>query len=397
MSPPAFGDKTICGSGIGKGPSAAAAALQAVEQARARLAGETPELGFMFASPELSLSEAMAAVRAALPDTDLAGCSTAGEITEQGLAEGGIAVLLVRWGEASHLVKLTPRTDIALGQVAQQLQTPLFDKAMDLGKRAACVVLGDGLSPMFEQVVTQLRRSAHGEHSVVGGGAADGRRFGQTQVAANDLFAEGGMVCVQVMTKNPWGVGVAHGVHPVSSRMTVTESNGNVVETIDGRPAFSIYREYAASLGVELSEANAPQFLVENELGVLLFEDLVRVRAGLKVGARGSIVFAGEVPEGSTVCIVRGEADEILSAAKSAALRAKAGLGDVPAAGVLVFSCVCRGMVLGSRYGEEIQALRSVFPDVPIAGFSSYGEVACTSQKLDGYHNDAIVVAAIPR
>lgn len=371
--------------------------MQAIDQARARLGGETAELGFLFVSPELSLADAMAAARAALPDTDLAGCTTAGEITEQGLSEGGVAVLLIRWGEASHLVKLTPNTDIALEQVAQQLQTPLFEKAMDLGKRAACVVLGDGLSPMFEHVVAQLRRSAHGEHSVVGGGAGDGRRFAHTQVAANDLFADGGIVCVQVMTKNPWGVGVAHGVHPVSSRMTVTESSGNIVQTIDGRPAFGMYREYAASLGIELDEQNAPQFLVENELGVLLFEDLVRVRAGLRVGPRGSIHFAGEVPEGSTVCIVRGEADDILAAATSAALRAKAGLGDVPAAGVLVFSCVCRGLVLGPRYGEEVQALRSVFPDVPIAGFSSYGEVACTSQKLDGYHNNAIVVAAIPR
>jgi len=362
--------------------------------ALARFEHATPDLGLLFVSPDLSLADAMGEARTLLPNTDFIGCSTAGEITERGLTDGGVAILLISWGEASHLIKLTPRTDEALGQVAEQLQAPLLDKALGIGKRAACVVLGDGLSPMLEQVVAQLRRGPN--HLIVGGGAADGRNFRHTQVAVNELSAEGGMACLQVMTKNAWGVGVAHGVRPVTPRMTVTKTSGNVVESIDGRSALEVYESYAAKLGLEFDRNDATQFLVENELGVLLFEDLVRVRAGLRILPNGALFCAGEVPEGSTCCIVRGERDEVLAAATTAAEMALKRLGGVRAAGVLVFSCVCRSMVLGEQYAAEIEAIKKVFPDTPIAGFSSYGEVACTSDRLDGYHNDTIVVAAIP-
>jgi len=390
----AFGERTICASGAAVDESAALATRRAFELALTRFERERPDVGILFVSPKLSLAEAMGEARTLLPETDFLGCSTAGEMTERGLTEGGVAVLLIRWGEASHLIKLTPRTDDALGKVAEQLQEPLLDKALGIGKRAACIVLGDGLSPMLEQVVTQLRRAPN--HLIVGGGAADGRDFKHTHVAVNELSAEGGMACLQVMTKHAWGVGIAHGVHPVTPRMTVTKTNGNVVETIDGRLARDVYRDYATRLDLEFDPDDAAQFLVENELGVLLFEDLVRIRAGLRLLPNGALFCAGEVPEGSTVCIVRGGREDILAAATSAAEAARKGLDGVRAAGVMVFSCVCRGMVLGDQYAEEIEAVKRVFPDTPVAGFSSYGEVACTSERLDGYHNNTIVVAAIP-
>jgi hypothetical protein len=128
----------------------------------------------------------------------------------------------------------------------------------------------------------------------------------------------------------------------------------------------------------------------------LLFDGIVRVRAPIRLEQDGALFLAGAVPEGSLVCVVRGSHEEIIAAARAAAEEARDALAGGQAAGILVFSCVCRGMVLGDRYGEEIAAIRSVFPDVPMAGFSSYGEVARTRSRLAGYHNDTIVVVAIP-
>jgi hypothetical protein len=66
------------------------------------------------------------------------------------------------------------------------------------------------------------------------------------------------------------------------------------------------------------------------------------------------------------------------------------------AAGVLLFDCVCRGMILKDQFQKEIDAVRAVFPDVPIAGFLTYGEIARFKGRLDGWHNTTTVVAAIP-
>jgi hypothetical protein len=383
--------KTACESGAATGASANDAVKAAIGSARQKLGSNTPHLGMLFVSARHSLKEALAAARRELPDTDFLGCTSAGEITDAGLTRGGVALMLIAWGDASHTTAIVDPGNTDTADLATEL-CKVTETAR--GRNHACVLLGDGLSPTFEKVVVRMLRSQ--DHHIVGGGAADDWEFKQTAVGLNDQVHAGGMAAANVLSVNPWSVGVEHGLRPVTPRMTITKAIGNVVHTIDDRPALDVYRDYARSRGANIEGEARSQFLVENELGVLLFEDVVRVRAALRDEPDGALFFAGEVPEGSSVCIVRGDHDEIISAARSAAEAARDGLRGVRAAGILVFSCVCRARVLGDRYAAEIDAIRAIFPDAPIAGFSSYGEVARTSSKLDGYHNNTIVVAAIP-
>jgi hypothetical protein len=137
--------------------------------------------------------------------------------------------------------------------------------------------------------------------------------------------------------------------------------------------------------------------MIANELGVHFFERIGRARAPLSVGPGGSLVCAAEVPRGSMVSILDGDPESMVSAAREAAEEARDSLGGGPAAGILLFDCVCRGMILKTDFRREVDAVRSVFPDVPIAGFLTYGEIARSHDKLDGWHNATAVVVAIPR
>ena len=53
-------------------------------------------------------------------------------------------------------------------------------------------------------------------------------------------------------------------------------------------------------------------------------------------------------------------------------------------------------MILQKGFDREIEAVRSVFGDVPTAGFLTYGEIARYRGRLDGWHNATAVVVAIP-
>jgi methyl-accepting chemotaxis protein len=86
----------------------------------------------------------------------------------------------------------------------------------------------------------------------------------------------------------------------------------------------------------------------------------------------------------------------MIAAAKEAAVEAKARIGSGEVAGVLLFDCVCRGMILREEFRQEIDAVRSVFGEVPVAGFLTYGEIAQSAGRLEGWHNTTAVVAAIP-
>jgi hypothetical protein len=392
--------ETLCASGASVHPDLRAAVTASLQQALAAFEGRAPALGFVFATPGHDLASALATARALAADTDFVGCSTAGELTERGLTHAGVAALLVSWGHASHVLEVAPK----MGSDALELSRRLCDGFADRARQHAAagrphsitVVLGDGLSPAFEKLVVQLRRTTSDTQQIVGAGAADEGALARTQVGANGRAFQGGALALHVFSKSRWGIGVEHGVAATTVPMTGTRAQGNLVREIDGTPALEVYRRYAAGRGQPLEDAGLAQFLIENELGVLLFEDIVRIRAPIRVEPDGSLFFAGEVPEGARVCIVRGEPEQMLAAAKRAAESAAEGLAGARAAGVLVFSCICRGLRLGARYADEIECVRKVFPDVPIAGFSSYGEIARTAAKLEGYHNSTIVVAAIP-
>jgi hypothetical protein len=391
---------TVCGSGASSDPDPRRAIEQSVREAAGRLGARPASLGFVFASPDRALGLALAAARRMIPEADFVGCSTAGELTERGLTHGGVACLLVAWDAAAHVLAVAPELGEDAAALSDRLSEGFAEQAHDnlLAGRphSVTVLFGDGLSPIFEQLVVQIRRTTSPKQQIVGAGAGDDGALLRTTIGANGEQHPGGALALHVFSRARWGIGVEHGVQPVTRQMTVTRAERNVVHEIDGRRALEVYRRYAGEHAAVLDGAGAGQFLIENELGVLLFDDLVRVRAPLRVQADGSLVFAGEVPEGSTVCIVRGDHEQMLAAARRAAETAAQELGGARAAGVLVFSCICRSLCLGERYAEEIAAVSSVFENVPIAGFSSYGEIARTAAKLDGYHNNTIVVAAIP-
>jgi hypothetical protein len=137
--------------------------------------------------------------------------------------------------------------------------------------------------------------------------------------------------------------------------------------------------------------------MIANELGIHFFDKVSRARAPLSAGADGSLTCAAAIPEGAMISILDGDPDSMVSAASSAAEEAKEHLEGASAAGVLVFDCVCRGMILKDAFQREIDAVRAIFGDVPVAGFLTYGEIARYQGRLEGWHNTTAVVVAIPK
>jgi hypothetical protein len=390
---------TTTGTGSSKNALPGAAGTEATERAKRRLGGGKPAYGFLFATPDLDLSEALEAAREA-SGAEMIGCTTAGEITEDGLVHQSVAVMLV----ASE-VTLQARYAEGLKANPRKLAGELWAGTGEVKKAASTrghrhltsVLFTDGLAPTGERLVSELydQRVQSGTQ-IVGGAAGDEGRFAATSVGAGGRAGSDACAALHVFGSAQWGLGVDHGLRPTTKAMRVTKAEGNVVKEIEGQPAFAVYEKHAAERGVRLTKANTGAYLIANELGMHFFERISRARAPLAGGADGSLVCAGDIPRGSMVSILDGEVTSMVAAARSAAEQARAVLGKQQAAGVLLFDCVCRGMILKSEFDREVAAVRSVFRDVPIAGFLTYGEIARSNDKLDGWHNATAVVVAIP-
>lgn len=374
------------------------AVAEAVEQAL-RGMKEKPTVGFLFASSTHHLGEALKEAKARA-GCEFLGCHTAGEFTEAGLSSKSVVVLLTSLDPNSFLVRDAIGMKADPAGAARQLTGGFADFQAKNAKVGATlsttVMLVDGLAGSGEQLVKDVLAGTRPFQQVVGGGAGDDGQFKATWVGTSRQAGADAAVALHVFGKKPWGVGVDHGLRAQTKPMRVTRASANVVYELDGRPAVEAYRAHARSRGVELTDQTLTPFMIANELGVYFLNEVQHARAPLRAGADGELHLAANLPQGAQVCILDGEPEEMVKACGRAAAQAKAGLKGAKPAGVLVFDCICRGMILGAGFQREIDAVREHFPGVPVAGFLTYGEIARFSGKLDGWHNATTVVAAIP-
>lgn len=388
------------GSGRAVGTDAERVAKEAARMAIDDLRGTVPSFGFVFASPSLNLDACLRATRELARGADIMGCSTAGEITERGLTHGGVAVLLVA-ADGHHRATMTHGVAASPETAAQKLCEGFhadFEKARARGLiSSTTLTLVDGLSGAGERFVQAIVDRTQPLHQVAGGAAGDEGKFVATQVGNGKGTGTDVAAALHVFDRTPWGIGIGHGLEPTTQKMRVTRANGNVVSEIDGRPAFSVYQEHARKRGIEIAAATAGEYLIANELGIIVGGKVTRARAPLSVGSDGSLTCAAEVPQGSFVAILDGEPHAMVAAARSAAEEALANLQGREAAGVLLFDCICRGMILKDDFQREIDAVRGVIGDVPVGGFLTYGEIASYSGRVESWHNTTAVAVAIPK
>jgi hypothetical protein len=257
------------------------------------------------------------------------------------------------------------------------------------------ILFADTLKSSAEPLVNAMRRFTKPHHRIIGGAPGDDGALERAYAGVPGNVDVDTATAVHIFTRQPWGIGVDHGLKPVTEKKTVTRAAGPVIQEIDGKPAFRMFQDYMMEHDLKVPADKLKEFLIRNELGVFFLDDVCKVRAVSQVRDDGAVVSTGEVPTGSSICIMSGDPDKLIGAARHAAQEARHSLKGNRAAGVLVFSCACRSLLLGGDFKRELDAIREVFPETPIAGFVTYGEFAFNG-RLDGFHNTTAVVAALP-
>jgi len=109
-----------------------------------------------------------------------------------------------------------------------------------------------------------------------------------------------------------------------------------------------------------------------------------------------SMTFAGNIPQGSFVRLMKGNLDKLIDASYNAASQIAANLSTEPEL-ALVVSCVGRKIVLGNRIEEELEVVKEVFgKNILICGFYSYGEISPNLNKVAcELHNQTMTVTTI--
>ncbi len=379
------------------GRASGATAIEGVVRCAAAQLDGPPQAGLLFV-PTQTRSQDVASAAGAFP-FPLVHTTTAGHFTEAGRCDDEVIAILFADVEVNSSFVEDIRVDVdgAAEQLTTQFAAVSQTAIGDRRPYSSTLLLTDGLATTSACLIDHLRRQTRPHQLIVGGGAGDDGAFEATRVGLGRDTSETGAAALHFFETQRWGVGLGHGLRPATDRMTVTRATGATVHEIDERPALEAYEAFAQSRGVVLGEENTGRFMIQHELGIFFFDELRFARAPLRVLADGSIVCAAPIAEGSTVCILDGDTPHMLDAARTAAVEAKQNLRGVKPAGVLVFDCICRGLLFGEDFKQEIQVISRVFGnDVPVAGFLTYGEAARYGGRMQGWHNSTAVVVAIP-
>jgi hypothetical protein len=360
-------------------------------QCEAGLAGVPPTAGLLVGASEVDHQALLVAVRGRFPGIELAGSSSAGEMSSVlGFREDSVALTLF----ASDSVDITAGLgrDLKADPVATARQAVEEARSKTNLPPRLCLVMST-IGGVEAGVILDALRAALGPGvPILGGGAAPrdpaGEPGGETsREFAGDVVAADALVILLFSGPLAFSFGVETGWRGVGPLATVTRARGDQVFEIDGRPATEFYERY---LGTD-------QPPIANPLAV--FESGPSSRFYLRTPvafdrAAGSVAFFGAVPEGATVQITVAATDEIFDGARASITRALAGFpaGGQPD-GALLFSCATRKLLLGTRAGREIDLVRGVLGEaVPIGGFYCMGEIApMASADLTRFHNATLV------
>jgi hypothetical protein len=403
--PDKFGD-TRAGSGISRATAGALAGAEAAQQAMAGLGGAPPTYGLVFASARHDLKVVMGAVCETTGCADLVGCTSAGEFTEKGYTSGGVAVLLLHAPRSAHRIVTADGVRADHEKVARGLCLGFEEAGAEARANGwahpISILLIDGLADTCERLVGEFLQQAKPFQQIVGGAAGAEDGIGEARLAAGRRVGPDLGVALHVFGPKRWGIGLDHGLKPPSrgaaaTRMTVTKVTGSVIEELDGRPAAEAYRRHARDRGVQLIPESVGGYLLKNPLGLYFLDELRAVRVPGGFTEKGGLRCTAAIAAGSTVTILEGEKENLLEAAGNAARQAKAALEGGEAAAVLVFDCGSRGYSLGVEFFGEVAAIRQVFPDTPVVGLLTYGEIARYRGRRDAWHHSTAVVVAIPK
>ena len=109
----------------------------------------------------------------------------------------------------------------------------------------------------------------------------------------------------------------------------------------------------------------------------------------------GSMVFAGDIPQGEYVRLMKANTDRLIGGANGAAEMAVTSLKNSDPDLAILISCVGRKLVLKQRVEEELDTVREVVGNnTAIAGFYSYGEI-CPIKPFEQHcelHNQTMTI-----
>jgi hypothetical protein len=322
------------------------------------------------------------------PNSIWIGCSTAGEIIGGRVTDESLSVTAIEFEKATLEFSF-----VEINSVENS-----FDAGVKLIKQLPqenlknVFVISEGVKINGTELVQGMRSVLTDKVLLTGGLAADAGKFQKTYLFDKNKEIRSGCITAIGFYGNALEVGCGSfgGWTSFGKERQVTRSHKNILYELDGQPALKLYKTYlgaeAANLPasgllfpLSISSNNNQEPLVRTLLAVNEFEQ--------------SLTFAGDIPEGAMVKLMKAKTDDLIEGAENAGKIARNGIQNSPDLAILV-SCVGRKLVMKQLIEEEVEAVWQILgKNTTITGYYSNGEIAPFSQDVTcDLHNQTMTI-----
>jgi diguanylate cyclase (GGDEF)-like protein/PAS domain S-box-containing protein len=295
-------------------------------------------------------------ITSVLPSAHLIGATTDGEIFQDQVTTYETIISITVF-ETTKLRSTLICGSLNSDDIGRELANALIDEDTKV-----IITFTDGLHCNGEKYLQGIA-SVNKNTKIAGGMAGDYAQFQNTYVFTKDQIISNGAVGVSL--SNPTlQIYTDYNFNwlSIGKDMLITKAQGNRVYTIDGIPAYDVYKKY---LGEETAQ-ELPAIGIEYPL-VIAKENKTIARAVLAAHDDGSLTFAGDLNEGDVVHFGYGDALSIINYS----LISQQKLLNQSIETIFLYSCMARRRFMPDLIEKEIEPFSKI---APTAGFFTYGE-----------------------
>lgn len=320
------------------------------------------------------------------------GATTSGEFIDGEIGEGGIVIMLLDINPDYFKLLFLETGEHTTLENAKQLGI----EAKKIFPNPVFLIASGWLHIDGEKIIEGIEAGFGKEATVFGGMAGDDLVLKSPLVFTTEKSSVNGLLAIIIDEDKIAVNGIATcGWKAIGTTKTVTKSMGNIVYTIDDKPALDMVMKY---LGVDV-DLNSGKDVVTH-IGAYYPLQLERenvapvMRTAMFANKEDrSLICAGNVPQGSKVRFSLPPDFDAIDKVVEECTEIK-NEKQPEADAMIMFSCISRHLSFGLMMREEIEQVQQVW-DAPMVGFFCYGEFGKSKTGKHEFHNNTCCVVVL--
>lgn len=260
---------------------------------------------------------------------------------------------------------------------------------IDFKEIKSAITIIDAFSDYKDEYLQMLFQKLGVHSKILGGGAGVLDTEKRSVIFDNKRFYKN--CAILITLKNEINLSIRHGWEHLQGPFIVTSSHNNILEKIDYKDAFDVYKEVIKEdSGIILDENNFKKISKNYPIGIVKYrkEEIVRDPLSLK---GKSLILAGKITNNSIINILKGKNETLLKASREATEEVLSCNSEF----VMMFDCITRKDFLEDKFDEELNSIYKKSLAKNFIGAITVGEIANEGNKYINFLNKTCVIGGV--